>query len=157
MGGLVAGISHEINTPVGVGVTAASHLKERADALIELFRSGGMKKSDFEGFLEIASQSTEIISTNLDRAADLIRSFKQVAVDQSSEEMRRFGLREYLDEVLLSLRPQLKKTAHTVTIKGDKTIELESYPGALSQIVTNLVMNSLTHAFDQGDVGNILI
>jgi signal transduction histidine kinase len=96
-----------------------------------------------------------MILSNLERAADLIQSFKQVAVDQSSEAQRCFNVKEYLEEIILSLRNTLKKTKHTVKIEGDETLILDSYPGVFSQIVTNLVMNSLIHAYDQEDFGQI--
>jgi signal transduction histidine kinase len=96
-----------------------------------------------------------MILANLERAADLIQSFKQVAVDQSSESQRCFNLKEYLEEIMLSLAATLKKTKHTIKITGDEKLILDSYPGALSQIVTNLVMNSLIHAYDEEDSGQI--
>lgn len=157
LGGLVAGVAHEINTPVGIGVTAATHLDEGIQALRTVYAEGTMKKSDLEAFLETSVQSTRIISGNLHRASNLIRGFKQVAVDQSSQERRRFRMADYLDEILLSLRPRIKKTAHQIVVDCDPAIEVDSYPGAISQIVTNLVMNSLTHAFDDGEAGTIRI
>jgi PAS domain S-box-containing protein len=153
LGGLVAGVAHEINTPVGIGVTAASHLQEKVRHLDQQFGDGTVRRSDLEGFLKTAAESTEIVLNNLARASGLIRSFKQVAVDQSSEECRRFTLRAYLDEVVTSLRPQLKQTAHQVSIDCDPGMEIETFPGAVSQVVTNLVINSLVHAYDDGDVG----
>lgn len=155
LGGLVAGIAHEINTPVGIGVTAASHLEAKTKALRTLYEEGRLGRSDLETYLSLCAESTRMILANLERAASLIRSFKQVAVDQSSEQRRAFKLRAYLDEVLLSLRPKLKNTGHVVTVTCDPELTLDSYPGAISQIVANLVLNALLHAFAPGQAGHI--
>jgi signal transduction histidine kinase/purine-cytosine permease-like protein len=157
LGGLVAGIAHEVNTPIGVGVTAASLLVEKAIAFSNLFKSGTIKRSDLEKFLDIAQQSSRLTLTNLERAAQMIQSFKQVAVDQSSESKRAFKLKAYLEEVLLQLSPKLKVSKHTVEVKGDPYLTLNSYPGAFSQIVTNLVMNSLLHAYQPDQQGRITL
>ena len=157
LGGLVAGVAHEINTPIGVGLTAATHLKEQADELGQKFADGQLKKSDFQAFIETATQSTGMIYANLNRASDLIKSFKQVAVDQTSEEARQINLLGYIDEVLESLKPNLKRTSHVITVEGDRDILLETHPGALSQVITNLVMNSVIHAYDDDDEGRIQI
>jgi signal transduction histidine kinase len=157
LGGLVAGVAHEINTPVGIGVTAASLLGEQTASFRDLYQGGRMKRSDLETYLDTASQSSTMLLTNLNRAAELIQSFKQVAVDQSTEERRCFPVKAYLDEILLSLRPQLKRTSHEVTVHVDDGLELDTYPGAFAQIVTNLVMNSLTHAFAPGESGQMTL
>ncbi len=156
LGGLVAGIAHEINTPLGVGVTAASLLSEKTAGFLRIYEGGKMKRSDLTKFLDTAMQSSSMVLSNLNRAAELIQSFKQVAVDQSSEERRIFKIKAYLEEVLLSLKPKLKKTKHTISVYGDETFTLNSYPGAFSQIVTNLIMNSLIHAYDAEDSGEIV-
>ena len=157
LGGLVAGVAHEINTPVGIGVTAASHLRKQTEALLERFKSGEMTKSDFETFLHDADESTRMTLANLERASNLIRSFKQVAVDHSSEEKRRINLTDYINQVLVSLAPKLKQSRHKIIVGGDNDINYETFPGAISQVVTNLVMNSLTHAYAPGDAGRIMI
>ncbi|WP_425403820.1 PAS domain S-box protein [Hwanghaeella sp.] len=158
LGGLVAGVAHEVNTPIGISVTAISHLHERCADLNDRFASARMKKSDLVSFLETADQSCGIVSSNLKRAADLVRSFKQVAVDQSSDDARSFRLREYLEEVMRSLHPQLKmNTGISVTIEGDEMLELESYPGPFAQVLTNLVMNSIIHAFPDNAPGEIKV
>jgi len=155
LGGLVAGVAHEINTPVGVGVTAASLLEGKTAALLQIYETGQMKRSDLEKYLDTASQSSQMLLTNLNRAAELIQSFKQVAVDQSSEERREFSIKAYLEEVLLRLRPKLKRTRHTIEINGNDSLTLDSFPGVFSQIVTNLVMNSLLHAYGPDDAGQL--
>jgi len=157
LGGLVAGVAHEINTPVGVGLTAATHLQEQTSELSLIFENGQMKKSDLQSFMNTAADSTKIVEANLHRASDLIKSFKQVAVDQTSEETRMINVLEYVDEVLQSLRPKLKQSQHEISVLGDRNIVINTSPGPLSQIITNLVMNSVIHAYDEGEVGHLSI
>ncbi len=149
LGSLVAGVAHEINTPIGVGVTAASTLQSATEDTASAYESGKLTDTGLRKFMSTAVQSAGILLTNLNRAASLIQSFKQVAVDQTSSEVRTFNLKEYLDEVFLSLRPRLKKTRLAVSMTVPEDLELFSYPGALSQIITNLVMNSLVHGYPE--------
>lgn len=157
LGGLVAGVAHEINTPVGVALSATSTMAEKNRILSELFATGEMKRSNLTEYLESTREGVEMTLLNLNRASDLIRSFKMVAADQVSESRRRFNVREYIGQVLLSLRPKLKKTQHRVEVECDEDLVIESYPGALSQILTNFIVNSLTHAFGEGQAGLIRI
>ena len=154
LGRLVAGVAHEINTPIGIGITAASFLLEKTIAFSKQFKDSSMKRSDLARFLDVTQQSSQITLKNLNRAAELIQSFKQVAVDQSSESKRLFNLSQYLDEILLQLSPQLTGVHH-VSVQCDHTLTLNSYPAAFSQIITNLVINSLTHAYAPNQVGHI--
>jgi histidine kinase len=150
LGQLVAGVAHEINTPVGVAVTGASTLAEETDRIESMYRDGSMKRSDLDGYIGTAGTISKLLLSNMERAAVLIQSFKEVAIDQTSEERRTFRLKAYIDDVLLNLRPMLRKTGHEVAIDCAETIEIDTYPGALSQVLTNFVMNALLHAFDQG-------
>lgn len=157
LGGLVAGVAHEINTPIGTAFTAASHLADRTGDFVTRFTDGTLRKTDARAYVGLAQESTSIIVKNIARAAELIQSFKQVAVDQSSDERRRFDLKHYVDEVLVSLRPRLRKVPHTVTVLMPPDIAVDSYPGALSQVLTNLIMNALLHAFREDACGTITI
>lgn len=157
LGGLVAGIAHEINTPLGIGVTAASHLEDETRQLMKLVDQGKMSRAALEQYQADALGSAQLILANLRRAGQLIKSFKQVAVDQSSEQAREIDLKSYLEEILVSLGPALKKTSHKVAIKCPDDLRLLTYPGAISQIVVNLVMNSLIHAFEGIEDGQIRI
>jgi len=157
MGKLVAGFSHEINTPIGISVTAASHLDKITKELSDLYSMQNMKKSDFENYLKTATEISEMILNNLKKAHELIGGFKQVAVDQSTEERRLFNVKEYMDQILLSLKPALKKTDLNIDVNCPDNLELLSYPGVFYQIVTNFIMNSIIHGYDKGQKGNIAI
>ena len=157
LGGLVAGVAHEINTPIGIGVTAASHLQEQTEDLVERMASGQLKKSQLEAYVQMASDSAGILLGNLRRAAELIQGFKQVAVDQSSDERRSFEVRPYLDDVLLSLAPNVRKTPHKLEFSCEEGLRLLGHPGNWSQIVTNLVMNALLHAFESDKPGTMTL
>ncbi len=156
LGRLVASIAHEINTPIGIGITAASLLVEKTDTFSELFQNSAIKRSELEKFLDVALQSSSMTLKNLHRAAKLIQSLKQVAIDQSSESKRVFNLKVYLEEILLQLSPKLKTTKHTIEVRGDCDLNVNGYPGVFSQIVTNLVMNSLIHAYEPDEQGYII-
>lgn len=150
LGGLVAGVAHEINTPVGTALTAVTLLEERTRHFRALVESGQLRKADLARYLDMASETAALTLSNIQRAAALIQSFKQVAVDQTSDERRRFDLAAYVSEVVTSLTPQLRKSAATVALEIPEGIEMDSFPGALSQVVTNFIMNALTHAFAPG-------
>nr|WP_315401383.1 GAF domain-containing sensor histidine kinase [uncultured Duganella sp.] len=157
LGRLVAGVAHEINTPLGICVTATSHLVQELKLTREDLAAGALDEDGLNQFLDIIDQSLRIMTTNTQRAAALVRSFKQVAVDQSSDDIRSFNLGKYLDEVLLSLQPKLKGKPIAVEIDCEERIEMASFPGAVSQIVTNMVMNSLVHGYEEGQSGKIKI
>ncbi len=155
LGGLVAGVAHEINTPIGIGVTAASTLESKTKQVAAIYDEGKLKGSALKEYMDKAIRSSQLILSNLERASELVQSFKKVAVDQTNLERRVFVVKGYIEDVLLSLRPKLKKTKHIVEVQGDDALSLDSHPGAFSQIVTNLIMNSLVHAYKEEDAGHL--
>lgn len=157
LGGLVAGVAHEINTPVGITLTTASHLATTTLHITEQLEHGGIKKSDFQAYLDTAKECCELILSNAERAANLIHSFKQVAVDQTSEQRRDFQLNDYLNEIVTSLKPRFKRSQTSIDIECEDDLLLDSYPGAVSQVVTNLLVNALVHGFDEQPGGAIHI
>lgn len=148
LGNLVSGVAHEVNTPLGVSITAASHLTSEARQTQRDLEQETLTRSDLERFFHECLETGALLSSNLDRAAQLIRSFKQVAVDQTSDEQREINLQIYVDEILASLKPKYKNTPVTVINDLDPDIVMQLTPGALAQIITNLVINSLLHGFD---------
>lgn len=157
LGGLVAGVAHEINTPLGICVTATSHLIEEVRLTRKDILADHFDEAQRAQFLDTLDQSLRIMSTNTKRAAALVRSFKQVAVDQTSNDKRRFQLHSYLNEILTSLQPKLKGRNIAIEIDCPNDLIIDGYPGAISQILTNFVMNSLTHGFEDLTEGKIQI
>lgn len=155
LGSLVAGVAHEINTPIGIGVTGASLLDQKSKEIYEMYKTGKMKKSDLDSFLQASVETSSLLLSNLNRAADLVQSFKQVAVDQSNLEIRDIVLSDYIGEILTSLQPRIKQTKVLVKVGGDNSVNLKTYPGVISQIVTNMVVNSLTHGFESQEEGSV--
>jgi hypothetical protein len=121
----------------------------------EAFRceTDALKRSDLDQYVTTAEESSRMVLSNLRRASEIVQSFKQVAVDQSSEERRTFKLGGYIADVLLSLRSKLKKTRHTVSVNCPEDLALNSFPGAFSQILTNWIMNSMIHGFEDTEQG----
>lgn len=157
LGNLVAGVAHEINTPVGICVTAASRLDSKTQDFIELYKAGNMKRTDLQNYLKTSLEGSKILMTNLKRAASLVQSFKSVAVKQSSEEERIFNLKTYIEETLMALQPELKNKPYILEFESEEDIMIKSHPGAFSQVITNFVMNSLIHGFKGKDEGTITL
>ena len=157
LGALVAGVAHEVNTPVGVALTGITHLADSTRRIARRVEEAALRRSDFTGYLGMAVEACGLIEANLNRAVELIQSFKQTAVDQTSEERRSVELKAYLEDVLTSLHPRLKQTRHRVVVDCPEGLWLDSYPGALFQVLTNLTMNAVTHAYPDGGPGTLRI
>ncbi|WP_162529979.1 ATP-binding protein [Stappia sp. BW2] len=157
LGGLVAGIAHELNTPIGSAVLIGSTLSSRVAEFLETIKSGKIHRSDLQMFENDLDSGMAILLRNLERAADLIGHFKQVAIDQSSERLREFELSNCVQDVLASISPQIRGRKIVIVPKIDPGLTLVSFPGALAQVLINLITNAQIHAFDEGQSGQITI
>ena len=157
LGHLVAGMAHELNTPLGNARVVASSLGAEVRNFAAAVDAGALRRSQVATFLERSREAVELLERNAARAADLISNFKQVAVDQVSARRRRFDLRQTVEELLVTLQPQLKRTAHRIELDIPRELELDSYPGPLEQVLANLVGNSLTHGFAGIEAGLIRV
>ncbi len=155
LGHLVAGVTHELNTPIGNTLSGASLLDDEAARIQARAAEGSLKRSDLNGFLETVRETSQLMTRNIHRAGELIGSFKEVAVDQAHDERRTFDLATYLEEIAASLRPRVRKAGHTLTFECPAGIVMEGYPGALFRIFGNLVTNALMHAFGDTPGGHI--
>ncbi|BEP27890.1 sensor histidine kinase [Helicovermis profundi] len=157
LGSLVAGVAHEINTPIGNSVTASSFIENETAKIKKKLDSGNIKKSELISYFEEVKNSTNILSSSLNRASDLITSFKKIAVDQSSEILETFNIKNYIKLVITSLNHQIKHTNTKILVFGDEDIIINSFPGAYAQIFSNLIMNSLIHGLEKKENGIIQI
>ncbi len=157
LGNLVAGIAHELNTPLGNTVTVSSTLKQKVAEFRTLLHENRLKRSELEAFIETSTEAALLIEKSAQRASELISNFKQVAVDTASTRRRVFDLKQTVDEVMSTLRPQFKHTPHQVDVALPPGVQLESYPGPLEQVLTNLVTNSLAHGLSAERPGHIRI
>ncbi|MBE9609426.1 ATP-binding protein [Chitinilyticum piscinae] len=157
LGNLVAGLAHELNTPLGINLVSATTLEARHADLKTSMAAGSLKKSQLEHYLDEATDALQLIVRNSRRASDMIANFKQVAVDTSSNQRRHFDVRITVEEVLWALSPQYKKRPITFELDLPEGMLIDSYPGAFEQIITNFISNSLVHAFDPHQVGTISI
>lgn len=157
LGRMVASIAHDVNTPLGIGVTATSFLQDEIDILAEKFSSGELDEEDFESFIASSQSSIAVLTRNLSSAAALIRSFKQVSVDQMSEEAREVLISDYFKEVIHSMQPKTKRAKVTVNLDCVEDSTCYIYPGFLSQVITNLISNSIIHGFAEQENGIITL
>jgi signal transduction histidine kinase len=157
LGGLVAGVAHEVNNPIGISLTVASSFARRAEIFEKELKSDQLRRSKLDEFVKSSRDASQQLVANLQRAGELIQSFKQVAVDRSHAERRQFALSEATDQITASLRPVLKKAAVTLNVDVPEGLLIDGYPGSYGQILTNLFLNAVNHAFADGRSGTITI
>ncbi len=157
LGALVAGVNHELNTPIGIAVTASSNLARMTREAERAVDAGQPDIETLRKYFAQAQKASDIILSNMDRAAELVRSFKQVGTDQISEGRRKFELREVLESLIRSLQPTIRRKSQAVELTCENLIPMDSFPGAVSQVITNLIMNALMHAYDGEEPGHIVV
>lgn len=156
LGSLVAGVAHELSTPLGNSLIASNTVRDHTRAM-QRELAQGLKRSSLERYLEETVSGNDIIERNLGRAAELVASFRQVAVDQASSQRREFALTEVVDEIAMTLRPSLKRLPYALETEVAEGLMLDSYPGPLGQVLTNLINNAITHAFEGRDSGRVKV
>jgi signal transduction histidine kinase len=155
LGRLVAGVAHEVNNPVGISLTVASSLERKIAVFAEEVERGELRRSSLNDFVATNRDAASQLVANLNRAAELVQSFKQVAADRNYSDKRIFDLGELTEQVVMSLRPGLRKQNVTLTVDCEPNLTMNSYPGPYGQVLTNLFLNSLAHAFPDGEGGAV--
>ncbi|WP_051302863.1 ATP-binding protein [Psychromonas aquimarina] len=157
LGALVAGVAHEINTPLGISVTMSTTLNRNHRRFLDKVKSGELKRSSLEHFEKESEESFKLLALSLGQASNLINNFKQVATDQTSSKRRVFNVLETLNEIMSTLHHCIKRTHIQFFVEGPDDIEMNSYPGPLGQVITNLFNNAMLHAFEGRDTGEVHI
>ncbi len=157
LGRLVAGVAHEINSPVGTSLTVASSLARKGELLASELALGRLRRSSLDDFIATVRDASAQLQDNLNRAAELIQSFKQVAADRNNPDLRTFDLGDLTEQVAMGLRPALPKHNVTLNVRCQPTLSMNSYPGSYGQVLTNLFLNSIAHAYPDGQRGMIEI
>jgi len=156
LGRLVTGVAHEINTPLGIGITGSTYIRHRVEKINKSFKKLEMKQKDFENFLEVITETSISVETSLLQVAELVENFKQVSSDQASFIKKEFNLSSYLETILSSLSSQLDEDEYpTIVMNCEHDLTIYSYPGAFLQVISHLVQNTFTHGFEKGRPGTI--
>ncbi|WP_108061663.1 ATP-binding protein [Poseidonibacter lekithochrous] len=148
LGNLVSGIAHEVNTPLGNAITGSSVITKETQALVEEFNDGTLKKSTMQRRLDVINETSSLLSRTLHYASGLIKSFKQISVDQVTNDIREIQIKDYIEEVFLTNHNKLKLVPAKVTIEANDDLVIKTSPGVISQIINNLIQNSIKHGFD---------
>ncbi len=157
LGNLVAGVAHEVNTPLGISVTTSSYMQKINDESRKALILGKFSKKDLVNYMGGMDESLELLQYNLERAAKIIQSFKRIAVDQTIESIEEFNVAQYIHSIVISLTHEYKKHNHSFNIQCEENLSIKSYPGILAQILTNFIMNSIIHGFSEIENGKINI
>lgn len=157
LGRLVAGVAHELNTPLGNAMTVVSTLEEHFSELVTALESKTLRRSELMALIDNTREGQALLSRNIQRAADLIRDFKQLAIDQTTDMRRVFDLAKVIHEVLITIQPSFKGTPYKVNTALAIDIQMDSFPGPLGQVVTNLLLNALIHGFEGRDSGVVML